>query len=89
MSTYSVLPPRSIKHEVERRIVSQLALAHEHALIKKGCALKLIIDRSSHSDHPDENGDWKTIKLQINQPGSLFSTHRNLDLDSIAPRIDS
>jgi ATP-dependent Clp protease ATP-binding subunit ClpB len=38
---------RSIKHEVERRVVSQLALAHEKQLITKGCSLCLTVENAS------------------------------------------
>ncbi|XP_051966730.1 caseinolytic peptidase B protein homolog [Xyrauchen texanus] len=35
---------RSIKHEVERRVVNQLAAAYEQELLPKGCTLRLIVD---------------------------------------------
>ncbi|XDV33333.1 hypothetical protein PO909_003768, partial [Leuciscus waleckii] len=34
---------RSIKHEVERRLVNQLAAAHEQDLLPKGCTLRLSV----------------------------------------------
>ncbi|XP_023648315.1 mitochondrial disaggregase isoform X2 [Paramormyrops kingsleyae] len=35
---------RSIKHEVERRVVNQLAAAYEQELLPKGCTLRLSVD---------------------------------------------
>ncbi|KAL9973514.1 hypothetical protein ACROYT_G019983 [Oculina patagonica] len=35
---------RSIKHEVERRVVNQLAAAHERELISPGCSLHITVD---------------------------------------------
>lgn len=42
---------RSIKHEVERRVVNQLAAAFEQELLPNGCTLRLTVDRDSqHTD---------------------------------------
>nr|XP_058971424.1 mitochondrial disaggregase-like [Pocillopora verrucosa] len=51
---------RSIKHEVERRIVNQLAAEHEQELISSGCTLHLTVSR------PKDNSEEvaPTIKLQ-------------------------
>ncbi|XP_029654221.1 caseinolytic peptidase B protein homolog [Octopus sinensis] len=38
---------RSIKHEIERRIISQIAFAHEQELIKEGSTITLKIDGNS------------------------------------------
>jgi len=35
---------RSIKHEVERRVVTQLALAHETGQLTKGASVKILVD---------------------------------------------
>ena len=35
---------RSIKHEVERRVVAQLALAHENGQLTKGSTVRLLVD---------------------------------------------
>ena len=35
---------RSIKYEVERRVVTQLAVAHERQLISKGCRIKIAVN---------------------------------------------
>ncbi|XP_041358486.1 caseinolytic peptidase B protein homolog [Gigantopelta aegis] len=37
---------RSIKHEVERRVISQLAMAHERQLIDEGSVIKLTVPNS-------------------------------------------
>lgn len=63
---------RSIKHEVERLVVSQLALAHERELIKRGCCIRLCVTNVSDlkKDSDDTNKDSEpTIKLQILEKG--------------------
>ena len=40
---------RSIKHEVERRVVNQIAAAHEYSLIEKGSHILITAD-ANHSD---------------------------------------
>ncbi|XP_057694591.1 caseinolytic peptidase B protein homolog [Corythoichthys intestinalis] len=39
---------RSIKHEVERRVVNQLAAAYEQELLPKGCTLRLSVQSEDH-----------------------------------------
>ncbi|XP_072170827.1 mitochondrial disaggregase-like [Diadema setosum] len=46
---------RSIKHEVERRIVNQLAAAQEKQLISRGCQLHIAVDDSHHGNRRDSN----------------------------------
>lgn len=50
---------RSIKHEVERRVVAQLALAHESGQLSKGATVRIIVDNFG-----DENTMPK-LKLSI------------------------
>ncbi|RUS89196.1 hypothetical protein EGW08_003075, partial [Elysia chlorotica] len=38
---------RSIKYEVERRVVTQLAMAHERQLIQKGSKIRIIVSNSN------------------------------------------
>ncbi|XP_056330005.1 caseinolytic peptidase B protein homolog, partial [Danio aesculapii] len=66
---------RSIKHEVERRVVNQLAAAFEQELLPKGCTLRLTVDRDSqHTDgaavlHLELLQEDKTSrKLEIQPP---------------------
>uniref|UniRef100_A0A3Q3IG88 Mitochondrial disaggregase n=1 Tax=Monopterus albus TaxID=43700 RepID=A0A3Q3IG88_MONAL len=40
---------RSIKHEVERRVVNQLAAAYEQELLLKGCTLRLSVGQEEQS----------------------------------------
>jgi len=44
---------RSIKHEVERRVVNQIAAAHENCLIEKGSNILITADlnQSDETDH--------------------------------------
>uniref|UniRef100_A0A3B3B8M1 ClpB family mitochondrial disaggregase n=1 Tax=Oryzias melastigma TaxID=30732 RepID=A0A3B3B8M1_ORYME len=41
---------RSIKHEVERRVVNQLAAAYEQELLPKGCTLRLSVQSDSQEE---------------------------------------
>jgi ATP-dependent Clp protease ATP-binding subunit ClpB len=58
---------RSIKHEVERSIVSQLAKAHESGEIKENSSVKIVADLSK--------GEHGTISLKI-LPEKIF---KNVD----------
>ncbi|KAF4085707.1 hypothetical protein AMELA_G00098050 [Ameiurus melas] len=69
---------RSIKHEVERRVVNQLAAAYEQELLPKGCTLLLTVD-GELGDEEDGRAspslrlelvdkDRKTQKLEIRPP---------------------
>ncbi|XP_033119928.1 caseinolytic peptidase B protein homolog [Anneissia japonica] len=53
---------RSIKHEVERRVVNQLAAAQEQQLIKKGCHLNITVD------NPNDELSKETTKQQPKEP---------------------
>lgn len=61
---------RSIKHEVERRVVNQLAAAHERELISPGCTLHLTVDypkdKTGKRSVEDAAG---MIKLQLIKEG--------------------
>uniref|UniRef100_A0AAY4EQ40 Uncharacterized protein n=1 Tax=Denticeps clupeoides TaxID=299321 RepID=A0AAY4EQ40_9TELE len=67
---------RSIKHEVERCVVNQLAAAYEQRLLPKGCTLRLSVDCGSEDDGPSEptlrlevvGEDRSTRKLDIQPP---------------------
>ncbi|XP_035204757.1 caseinolytic peptidase B protein homolog [Stegodyphus dumicola] len=64
---------RSIKHEVERRVINQLAAAHEKQLIKKGCSVHVTIeDIENPLSAQNESGKLnivRTVKLQMRQKG--------------------
>lgn len=64
---------RSIKHEVERRIINKIAFAHENQLIKPGVSVHITVDEPQL---PEDGGEQKTdiesqrqivpkIKLQL------------------------
>lgn len=76
---------RSIKHEVERRVVSQVALAHEHRLIEPGCILHITTDSQSSaplkSDKSNHNSIPK-IKLQ-KQDKSRKGKHIDITFDNL------
>ncbi|MCJ8739862.1 hypothetical protein PDJAM_G00052270 [Pangasius djambal] len=69
---------RSIKHEVERRVVNQLAAAYEQDLLPKGCTLRLTVDGELGDEEEGRESpslrlelvdkDSKTQKLEIHPP---------------------
>eukprot|EP00795_Rhopilema_esculentum_P000978 gene978-10749_t len=61
---------RSIKHEVERQVINQIAAAHEKDLISSGCTLKIAASFKS----PDEVSESESltsprIKIQLMEKG--------------------
>ncbi|KAL8191378.1 UNVERIFIED_CONTAM: hypothetical protein K2H54_073253 [Gekko kuhli] len=66
---------RSIKHEVERRVVNQLAAAYEQDLLPPGCTLRIVVDNSekgllrTRDGSPCEEGSQReeppTLRLEI------------------------
>lgn len=61
---------RSIKYEVERRVVTQLAMAHERQLIEKGCVIRLSATNAEDLTKTDKSSvEPPTIKLQLLQKG--------------------
>ncbi|XP_048016381.1 caseinolytic peptidase B protein homolog [Megalobrama amblycephala] len=63
---------RSIKHEVERRVVNQLAAAYEQELLPKGCTLRLCVDGG-----PEEKDGAAVLRLELVGDDS---TARKLDI---------
>ena len=55
---------RSIKHEVERRVVAQLALAHETAQLTKGSEVRISVAGSENAELSDTD-DGVDQKLRI------------------------
>ncbi|KAM6945931.1 mitochondrial disaggregase [Aplochiton taeniatus] len=64
---------RSIKHEVERRVVNQLAAAYEQELLPKGCTLRL----SVQSDRGQEEQSIPSLRLEV---VGADSSARTLDI---------
>lgn len=60
---------RSIKHEVERKVVNKIAAAHEKDLIKHGCVLKITVDYKNISDDINNSTVSPDIKLQLIHEG--------------------
>lgn len=76
---------RSIKHEVERRVVNQLAAAHEQQLIKRGCAVHITVEdipAKSTDAKTDNNVPSSNIKLQVYQKGQKDRTSKDLPLSN-------
>lgn len=44
---------RSIKYEVERRVVNQIALAHERGCLNKGCTVNISVFWKDDNDSPE------------------------------------
>ncbi|KAI5712785.1 hypothetical protein M8J76_010766 [Diaphorina citri] len=58
---------RSIKHEVERQVVSQLAAAHEKSVIGKGSFVRLYVQWSKEVSEDSAKGG--IIKLKVKKKG--------------------
>ena len=57
---------RSIKHEVERRVINQVAAGHEQGLLPKDCKLRLVAAAAPNTDSKDGSANLKSIiKLQL------------------------
>ncbi|NWI04543.1 CLPB protein, partial [Tichodroma muraria] len=64
---------RSIKHEVERRVVNQLAAAYEQDLLPRGCTLRITVEDSDKqllkttegSSSSPEKSKVPTLRLEI------------------------
>ncbi|XP_065842377.1 mitochondrial disaggregase-like [Oscarella lobularis] len=60
---------RSIKHEVERRVINQLALAHENSLIQAGSELVIHVDDSEEDSVETVSGNDRLIRIRVTRPG--------------------
>ncbi|NXD74505.1 CLPB protein, partial [Eolophus roseicapillus] len=78
---------RSIKHEVERRVVNQLAAAYEQDLLPRGCTLRIAVEdsdkqllKTKESSSPGAGtGKVPTLRLEIVEKGSRA---RRLDIQA-------
>ncbi|CAM4337641.1 mitochondrial disaggregase isoform X2 [Lepidochelys kempii] len=78
---------RSIKHEVERRVVNQLAAAYEQDLLPRGCTLRITVDDSDKqllktkdsSSPEEEERRAPTLRLEIVEKDSKS---RKLDIQA-------
>ncbi|NWR61741.1 CLPB protein, partial [Bucorvus abyssinicus] len=78
---------RSIKHEVERRVVNQLAAAYEQDLLPRGCTLRITVEdsdkqllKTKDSSSPGmEKPKMPTLRLEIMEKGSKS---RKLDIQA-------
>ncbi|KAM9247917.1 mitochondrial disaggregase [Leptosomus discolor] len=79
---------RSIKHEVERRVVNQLAAAYEQELLPRGCTLRIAVEDSdkqllkthdSSSPGAEKTTKPPTLRLEIVEKGSKS---RKLDIQA-------
>ncbi|KAM6288621.1 mitochondrial disaggregase isoform 2-T2 [Spheniscus humboldti] len=78
---------RSIKHEVERRVVNQLAAAYEQDLLPRGCTLRIAVEdsdkqllKTKDSSSPGaEKTKMPTLRLEIVEKGSKS---RKLDIQA-------
>ncbi|NXH10655.1 CLPB protein, partial [Bucco capensis] len=78
---------RSIKHEVERRVVNQLAAAYEQELLPRGCTLRITVEDSDkqllktkdNSSPEVEKPKMPTLRLEIVEKDSKC---RKLDIQA-------
>ncbi|NXT27335.1 CLPB protein, partial [Syrrhaptes paradoxus] len=78
---------RSIKHEVERRVVNQLAAAYEQELLPHGCTLRIAVEdsdkqllKTKESAEPGApKGKAPSLRLEIVEKGSRA---RRLDIQA-------
>ncbi|KAM6100497.1 mitochondrial disaggregase isoform 2-T2 [Theristicus caerulescens] len=78
---------RSIKHEVERRVVNQLAAAYEQDLLPRGCTLRITVEdsdkqllKSKDASSPGaEKTKMPTLRLEIVEKDSKS---RKLDIQA-------
>ncbi|XP_053912711.1 caseinolytic peptidase B protein homolog isoform X4 [Cuculus canorus] len=78
---------RSIKHEVERRVVNQLAAAYEQDLLPRGCVLRIAVEDSDkqllkpkdNAPSGAENAKIPTLRLEIVEKDSKA---RKLDIQT-------
>ncbi|XP_038674399.1 caseinolytic peptidase B protein homolog [Scyliorhinus canicula] len=75
---------RSIKHEVERRVVNQLAAAYEQELLPRGCTLRIAVEgsgmgmtREQDVEHGEPDSKGAKIRLEIVEKDSKS---RRLDI---------
>lgn len=68
---------RSIKYEVERRVISKLAAAQESGLLKPGCSVHLIVHWPDQSEPQSE----PSIKLRLQHKG----TKDFVDIEGTSP----
>ncbi|XP_046371975.1 caseinolytic peptidase B protein homolog [Haliotis rufescens] len=78
---------RSIKYEVERRVVTQLAMAHERKLIRSGCTIKLSVPNredilTEKAQDPSDEKEHSRIKLQVLKEGSK-DKYVDIDLNRV------
>ncbi|KAM7084940.1 mitochondrial disaggregase isoform 7-T7 [Molossus nigricans] len=78
---------RSIKHEVERRVVNQLAAAYEQDLLPGGCTLRITVEDSDKQllkspDLPSPQVEKRSPKLRLEIIDKDSKTHK---LDIRAP----
>ncbi|XP_075054450.1 mitochondrial disaggregase [Mixophyes fleayi] len=84
---------RSIKHEVERRVVNQLAAAYEQDLLPQGCTLKITVEDSDKHllkgpgpDQDEGEGNTKVprLRLEIVEQG-----RKGRKLDIMEPALEN
>ncbi|XP_028913893.1 LOW QUALITY PROTEIN: caseinolytic peptidase B protein homolog [Ornithorhynchus anatinus] len=83
---------RSIKHEVERRVVNQLAAAYEQDLLPGGCTLRITVEDSDKQllkaqDQPASSQDRRTPTLRL-EIVDKNSKGRKLDIRGPLPTPD-
>jgi len=71
---------RSIKHEVERRLINKLAAAHERGLIGEGSKVKIIANMPANGVDEQGNRPAATIELEVVNNGDEKSKRLSIPL---------
>ena len=83
MSGYDInYGARSIKHEVERRVVNQLAVAHEYGLIENGSRILISADLPPSQD--EESRMVKDVPSQSSSGDAVSKTIYDIRLRKVS-----
>lgn len=63
---------RSIKYEVERRVVNLLAAAHESGFIEDGCTVQLVVNTNSFQDTTTTVDAEETVSTSASTPSATI-----------------
>ena len=76
---------RSIKHEVERRVVAQLALAHETEQLTKGSQVRISVVRQEVEEQ-EETEIEPVLRISIKKPDQekYVDLNENLSVENVS-----
>ena len=80
---------RSIKHEVERRIINKIAFAHENQLIRPGVSVHITVEDESDPKEGDDMQFKSKIKLQLRDMKRQNPVYIDLPINEKIKRKDN